>query len=147
MPAALCGHGRWEGLLLPDGSPAGFAHEGECVTAVLQGQAVLTLFGTIGDPASALSAGTNALLRLGATPVTRVDDVLELFALEPAGRSRGRLSAGAEAALHVLRDGSLTADEVVRAAGLSPPEGSAVLMELELSGAVALEDGVYRATV
>jgi predicted Rossmann fold nucleotide-binding protein DprA/Smf involved in DNA uptake len=65
-------------------------------------------------------------------------------AIEPR---RARLSPAAEGALERLRDGPLTADELVRAAGLSAAEGSAALLELELSGSVSIEDGVYRAAV
>jgi hypothetical protein len=42
---------------------------------------------------SSLSAGTNALLRLGATPVTCAADVLELFDLEPVVPTRGEVIA------------------------------------------------------
>jgi hypothetical protein len=35
----------------------------------------------------------------------------------------------------------------VRAAGVDPAEASSALMELELARRVALEDGVYRASV
>jgi DNA processing protein len=112
--------------------------------ALEEGREVLAVPGEI---TSALSAGTNALLRLGAAPVTRAEDVLEVFGLEPVRRAPTRLGALAEKALRALSDGPLTGDEIVRAAGLSPAEGSAALVELELSGAVAFEDGVYRAAV
>ena len=112
--------------------------------ALEEGREVLAVPGEI---TSSLSAGTNALLRIGAAPVTKADDVLELFDLEPARPARTPLSAGAEKALGVLRDGALTADEIVRASGLSPAEGSAALTELELTGSVSFEDGVYRAAV
>ncbi len=46
-----------------------------------------------------------------------------------------------------LRDGALTADELVRASGVDPAEASAALVELELGKRVALEDGVYRVSV
>lgn len=39
----------WKYLLLPDGSPANFSSAGECVAAVRQGQAVLEVFGSVGD--------------------------------------------------------------------------------------------------
>ena len=60
---------------------------GALITADLaleEGREVLACPGEI---TSALSAGTNALLRLGATPLTRVEDVLEVFGLEADGRS------------------------------------------------------------
>jgi DNA processing protein len=123
------------------------ARSGALITADLaleEGREVLAVPGEI---TSALSAGTNALLRIGAAPVTRSEDVLEFFGIEPGGQSRARLSADAEVALGVLRDGPLTGDEIVRATGMSPAEASAALMELELGGAATFEDGVYRAAV
>jgi DNA processing protein len=112
--------------------------------ALEEGRDVLAVPGEI---TSSLSAGTNALLRLGATPVTCAADVLELFDLAPAERDDSRLGPAAETLLERLRDGALTADELVRASGVEPAQASAALMELELARRVALEDGVYRASV
>jgi DNA processing protein len=112
--------------------------------ALEEGREVLVVPGEI---TSTLSAGTNALLRLGATPVTKVEDVLEAFGLEPV-RPRGpSLSPAATAVLARLGDAPLTGDELVRAAGISPSEASAALLELELGGSVTLEDGVYRPAI
>jgi len=111
--------------------------------ALEEGREVLAVPGEI---TSALSAGTNALLRLGATPVTKAADVLELYGLEPARAPVAEAaSEGARRALELLRDRPLTADEVVRATGLSPAEATAALTELELNAVVVAEDGVYRA--
>jgi DNA processing protein len=112
--------------------------------ALEEGRDVLAVPGEI---TSALSAGTNALLRLGATPVTRVEDVLELFDIAPAEPTTSALGPAAEALLDRLRDGALTADELVRAAGVDPAQASAALVELELARRVALEDGVYRVSI
>lgn len=112
--------------------------------ALEEGREVLVLPGEI---TSALSAGTNALLRLGATPVTRAEDVLEVFGLAPAASPVPDLGPAAAALLERLRDGPLTADELVRAAGIDAAQGSAALLELELTRLVLLEDGVYRAAV
>ncbi len=112
--------------------------------ALEEGRDVLAVPGEI---TSALSAGTNALLKLGATPVTSASDVLELYGIEPQATRRGSLDPIAAALLAHLRDAALTADELVRASGLDPGEGAAALMELELAGEVMLEDGVYRAAV
>jgi DNA processing protein len=105
------------------------------------------VFAVPGEITSALSAGTNALLRLGATPATRAEDVLELFDVAPVESTAASLGPAAESLLDRLRDGALTADELVRASGVDPAEASAALMELELARRVALEDGVYRASV
>jgi DNA processing protein len=101
-----------------------------------------------GEITSALSAGTNALLRLGAIPVTCAGDVLESLGIE-AGAALERAPFGAAAAslLERLREGALTGDELVRTSAIDPGAASAALIELELAGAIALEDGVYRASV
>lgn len=109
--------------------------------ALEEGREVLAVPGEI---TSALSAGTNALLRLGATPATSAADVLESFGLEPAEPDATALGEAAATLLEHLRDGALTADELVRSAGVDPADASAALMELELARRVALEDGVYR---
>lgn len=112
--------------------------------ALDEGREVLAVPGEI---TSSLSAGTNALLRLGATPVTRCDDVLEAYGIEPVAAVAVTLAPAAERILARLGDGALTGDEVVRATGLDPGAGAAALMELELAGRIALEDGVYRVAV
>jgi DNA processing protein len=107
--------------------------------ALEEGRDVLAVPGEI---TSSLSAGTNALIRLGAVPVTRTEDVLELFHVEPAKPESASLDPAAQALLERLRDGAMTADELVRASGVEPAAASAALVELELGRRVALEDGV-----
>jgi DNA processing protein len=112
--------------------------------ALEEGREVLAVPGEI---TSALSAGTNALLRLGATPVTCAADVLELYDLVPARRSAPSLGPAAETLLARLRDSALTADDLVRVSGFDPGESAAALTALELAGHVTVEDGVYRAAI
>jgi DNA processing protein len=117
---------------------------GALITADLaleEGREVLTVPGEI---TAGLSEGTNALLRLGATPVTSTADVLESFglALVPAGDVE--LSQGAGRVLERVRDSASSADELVRAVGLEAGEVSAALVELELAGLVSQAAGVYR---
>ena len=61
--------------------------------ALEEGREVLAVPGEI---TSSLSAGTNALLRLGATPVTCAGDVLEVFGIEPANQAAVALGPIAE---------------------------------------------------
>jgi DNA processing protein len=90
-----------------------------------------------GEITSSLSTGTNALLRLGATPLTSADDVLEALGIEPPVR---------DAPTHpLLRLLPATADELVQATGRSAAETAAALAELEVNGLVAEADGTYRA--
>ena len=112
--------------------------------ALEEGREVLAVPGEI---TSALSAGTNALLRLGATPVTCAADVLEVFGIEPAQPKPVTPGGVAGVLLERLSAGALTADELLRGSGVESGEGSAALIELELAGRVTLEDGVYRAAL
>jgi DNA processing protein len=112
--------------------------------ALEEGREVLAVPGEI---TSTLSAGTNALLRLGAIPVTCAADVLEVFGIDPPEAPAPELGPIASTLLDKLREGALTGDELVRACGLDPSQSSAALMELELAGQVTIEDGVYRAAV
>ena len=105
------------------------------------------VFAVPGEITSSLSAGTNALLRIGATPVTSAADVLELFELAPAPPEVRPMGATAESLLACLRDRALTGDDLVRAAGVEPGPAAAALIELELAGSIVLEDGLYRATI
>jgi DNA processing protein len=103
------------------------------------------VFAVPGEITSALSAGSNALLRLGATPLTRAEDVLESFGLTAPEPSPPELGPGAAAVLERVREGATGADELARATGLGAGELAAVLTELELAGAVSQEEGIYRA--
>ena len=102
--------------------------------ALEEGREVLAVPGEI---TSSLSAGTNALLRLGATPVTSAADVLEAIGLE---------AEPPQVATHPLLDLlPATADEVARATGRTPADVAATLAELEIAGLVAEGEGIYRA--
>lgn len=103
------------------------------------------VFAVPGEITSALSAGSNALLRLGATPLTRAQDVLESYGITAPETTAPELSEAALGLLERLRDCAAGADELARATGLSAGELSVALTELELVGAVREADGVYRA--
>jgi DNA processing protein len=104
------------------------------------------VFAVPGEITSALSAGTNDLLRLGAAPLTSAADVLELFDLAPAAPPSAELSAHAERVLERLRTGASTADELARATGLDVALVTGALVELELAGAAVEGEGRYRAS-
>lgn len=98
-----------------------------------------------GEITSALSAGPNALLRLGATPVTCSADVLEAVGLTPATDDDGAaLGEHATAVLEALAAGAVGVDEIARATEIGPGAVAAALVELELAGRVLAADGVYR---
>ena len=92
-----------------------------------------------------MSAGSNRLLRNGATPLTGVADVLEAFGIEPVPPvpppGLGETAARVVARLAMEPSG---ADALARALELEAGELAAVLAELELSGAVSERDGFFR---
>ncbi|HZO63313.1 MAG TPA: DNA-processing protein DprA, partial [Gaiellaceae bacterium] len=118
---------------------------GALITADLALEEGREILAVPGEVTSALSAGTNGLLRNGAGVCTGAVDVLTLFGLEP--RPHGSTPVGPAAAdvLERLRDGAASADELARSAGLGAGDVARALLELELAGAVVEEDGVYRA--
>jgi DNA processing protein len=109
--------------------------------ALEEGREVLSVPGEI---TSALAAGSNGLLRLGATPLTRTEDVLELFGLEAVQPDAPELSTAALSVLERVQDEPRGADALGRAIGLGAGEVAAALAELELAGLVAESAGVYR---
>ena len=120
--------------------------------AAEQGRPVLALPGRVD---SAMSAGTNELIREGATLVQNLDDVLEALghvgdvlagaeAAEQAERDaagpRG-LDAREQALYDALGPGERGLDELVRATGLDSARAAAAMTMLVLKGAVAQKPG------
>jgi DNA processing protein len=119
---------------------------GALITADLaldEGREVLAVPGEI---TATLSAGTNALLRLGATPATAAADVLAALGIEPDPPTSASptLSTAAATTLAALDGGATTADEVARTTRLAPSAVAAALLELELAGSIRESAGVYR---
>jgi DNA processing protein len=109
---------------------------GALITADLALDEGREVFAVPGEITSSLSAGTNALLKLGATPLTAAADVLASFGIEREPAEGERLPL-----LELL---PASADELVRKTGLDAAEIARTLVELELEGRVAVYDGVYR---
>jgi DNA processing protein len=108
---------------------------GALITADLALEEGREVFTVPGEISSALSAGTNALLKLGATPLTAASDVLLAFGIEETAPTN--------------RDGLLdllpaSADELVRRTGRPAAEIARALVELELAGSAAAHEGIYR---
>jgi len=109
---------------------------GALITADLALEEGREVFAVPGEIRSALSAGTNALLKLGASPLTDAADVLDVYGL--ASRND---PVDDELLAHL----PATADELVRVTGRSAADVARSLTELELAGHVTMHDGVYRA--
>jgi DNA processing protein len=118
---------------------------GALITADLALEEGREVFAVPGEITSALSSGTNDLLKLGATPLTTAADVLDVFGLASTDAESVELGSSAEAVLARLRDGPASADELARATGLDAGALSSALTELELAGCAVAGGGVYRA--
>jgi DNA processing protein len=120
---------------------------GALITADLaldEGREVLAVPGEI---TSALSHGTNQLLRLGAVPVTCAGDVLAAIGIEPPPAPEPSvltLEPRLESIRAVVGDSATTANELARRTGQSAGAVAAALAELELLGLVEEAEGVYR---
>jgi DNA processing protein len=120
---------------------------GALITADLAVEEGREVFVVPGEITSALSAGTNALIKLGAAVATSAADVLDAFGLAPEPPSPPDLTLPAEAVLDRLREGPQSADELVRALALDAGAAAAALTELELHGLLTETSGIFRAVV
>jgi len=112
---------------------------GSLITADFALEEGREVFAVPGEITSSLSAGTNALLRLGATPLTCGGDVLESLGIAPPAK---RPQTG-----HPLLElMPATADELARRSGLGAAELAAQLAALELDGLTSEADAIYRAS-
>ncbi len=117
---------------------------GALITADLALEEGREVFAVPGEITSALSDGTNTLLKLGASPLTGAGDLLSCFGLVPAAEAVAVEGAAAEL-LELVRERPAGADELARRAGRDAGEIARALVELELAGLVAATDGLYRA--
>jgi DNA processing protein len=109
---------------------------GALITADLALEEGREVFAVPGEITSALSAGANGLLKLGAAPLTCAADVLSSYRIEIEEHA-----AEGSPLLDLL---PASADELVRRTGRPAAEIAAALVELELDGRAAAHDGVYR---
>jgi DNA processing protein len=111
---------------------------GALITADFSLEEGREVFAVPGEITSTLSAGTNALLQLGATPLTAAADVLESLGIHSSSEDR---VATRNPLIDLL---PATADELVRKTGLAVGEVIAALAELDIAGLAAEGDGIYR---
>jgi len=95
------------------------------------------------------SRGVHQFLKLGATPITTSDDILDVLQIkkrttEPKQNSLA-LSPQEQAILTLLTEPTHR-DELIRKINIPTPEASQILMLLELQGHIASEQNIYRKT-
>ena len=120
---------------------------GALITADFALDAGREVFAVPGEITSALSAGTNALLRLGATPLTSASDVLEALGVASPTAPALKLDDGAARVLDALAGAAAGVDDLVRGTGLDAAAVATALAELELAGAATEAEGIYRAVM
>lgn len=122
------------------------ARSGALVTAEWARSQGVPLFAVPGDARDPLSEGAHRLLRAGARLATSADDVLSALGLDAPGARQVELPAvgsGASAILSALARRPRHADEIARAAGLSPGAALAGLLALEMDGVCEQRPGHY----
>jgi DNA processing protein len=122
------------------------AKSGALITADFALEDGREVFAVPGEITSALSRGTNELLRLGAAPLVEANDVLAALGLEEApARRAAPLSEQAGHLRELLADRSASIDELIERSGLAADAVAAALVELELAGEAVCAEGIYRA--
>lgn len=124
---------------------------GTLVTARLTIEYDRELLVVPGSIFSPQSRGTHQFLKLGATPITSSADIADALNLEQRNSTAATAAPPdvptelAELLPHLTHPTDI--DSVARAAGRSVSSVSAALMQLEMSGHVRVENGLYQARI
>jgi len=111
---------------------AGFALE--------QGKTVMAVPGNINNP---LSEGCNNLIKNGATPVTSVEDVLQVLNIKPVAKTSRvfRGNASEQLLFDLIKQGVCSQDELAETSKLDGPSLSSTLTMLEINGYIRADAG------
>lgn len=115
--------------------------------ALEQGKTVMAVPGSI---TSALSQGTNNLIKAGAVPVTSAEDVLNALELKPAKPTKIELlgaSAEEQRLLDLLAAGQTDSSNLLASSGLSTEVFNQTLTMLEINGQIRPVGGGHWALV
>lgn len=119
---------------------------GALITADLATRENRDVYAVPGPINSSLSAGTNQLIRDGATPLLRAEDIIEAYDLQRNIDNRKQTTENEieRGVLDALAEGALHVDELGRALNLPTANLSSLLTTLELKGLVRnLGGGLY----
>lgn len=124
-------------------------NSGSLITAQMALEQGRDVYAVPGNISSAVSRGTNRLIKEGAKLVEGVEDILEELSMQPrrenaAPPAPGFDLSGEEGAVYaLLAQSPLHIDEIIVKSALTVGEVSAILLRLELKGAVAQLPGKY----
>lgn len=126
---------------------------GSLITARLAGEQGREVFAVPGNPLDPRAAGTNGLLKSGATLVTDADDIIEALApilgrdrpetvadlreteeVPPDSGSMDVTQSDRERVIEALGPSPVDVDEIIRATGLPARQVQVILLELDLAG-------------
>ncbi|MFC1625343.1 DNA-processing protein DprA [Patescibacteria group bacterium] len=109
---------------------------GAMITAFLALEYNREVFSVPGGIFNINSGGTNNLLKMGALPVTNVDDILHALGIEPGSiKEKIKLSPVEEKIIALLYE-PLERDELIRKTNLSPKEINPLLSQMEIKGII-----------
>lgn len=95
------------------------------------------VFAVPGNIFSQNSFGTNQLIKLGAKPVTQIEDILETFNLALPEKQKREIKPAnkeEEIILKILSNESMSIDEIVKQSGLNASIVNSTLIMMEISG-------------
>jgi DNA processing protein len=119
---------------------------GSLITAKLAAEYNRDLLVVPGQIFSAESKGTHQFLKLGATPITSIEDLLQALNLVPRERReilRGDVTDDEMRVLEILAS-PVSRDELIDSLGLPVSEANILLSMMEIKGLIVEELGVVR---
>ncbi len=121
------------GVLIPEAA----LKSGSLHTANFALEAGIEVFAVPGNITSNTSEGTNNLIKSGAQPVTRAEDILEVLGIQTTTEPCYQPQDPAQAAImRTLQDAGGEAARILELSGLTPAEFQQTLTILEVNGAI-----------
>lgn len=120
---------------------------GALITARFANEYGRDVFAVPGEITSDQSRGTNALIKHGATPLLRSDDVLETLGIESSEPTQGKDKAANDEEKKILDSltEELSIDEIIKRTGLKAHVVLSATTELEIRGMIkGTGNGMYR---
>ena len=121
---------------------------GSLITARLTSDYNRELLVVPGSIFSNNSKGTHQFMKLGATPVTEPEDILEILNINEVSRQSAPQAPDADSPLEQkvldLLNEPLDRDTLIRQLDLPTQEATALLMQMEMNSQIKEQSGVYR---